>query len=418
MSAILHLASVDYGGAGRASLRVHQALMRNGVASRLLVRDSRSGVADVHAVSSTQPRLRLPRKVLQVAMRRIRFSERFHMYSVADRTFLGDCTEVRSDGFQPQAILLHWVADFVSLSDIKRLHEQYSCPVFWYCLDMAPLTGGCHFAWDCAQYEAECGDCPAAKGSSARRQVHAYFAEKSRVVQRSGVSALAPNRWVQSQIARSALPFGEAPLCYLPVDERVFCPSAGPPAASGPGFRVFFASSFDADERKGSHLFEQALQSLESMLLAGGRDPAEILVCHPGPVPDRLSARLRIRFESVPFAESEQDLAALYQSADCFVSASIEDSGPMMVVEAMMTGCPVVAFDVGVAVELVENDRSGFVVPTGDCEAMAAAMYQLSDMPKDEQERYGRRARDVVLPIAASQNFASRLMSALRLATG
>jgi glycosyltransferase involved in cell wall biosynthesis len=58
-------------------------------------------------------------------------------------------------------------------------------------------------------------------------------------------------------------------------------------------------------------------------------------------------------------ANNEQ-LAAAYQAADIFVCPSIEDAGPMMINQSIMTGTPVVSFEMGVALDLVITGETGF----------------------------------------------------------
>ncbi|HAK12692.1 MAG TPA: glycosyl transferase family 1, partial [Chitinophagaceae bacterium] len=47
--------------------------------------------------------------------------------------------------------------------------------------------------------------------------------------------------------------------------------------------------------------------------------------------------------QQLPFANTEQALAKYYQLADLFISPSIEDAGPMMILESLPCGTPVIA---------------------------------------------------------------------------
>ncbi len=43
-----------------------------------------------------------------------------------------------------------------------KLNKRNKCNQFLlYMMDMAPMTGGCHYAWDCEKYKMKCGGCPA-----------------------------------------------------------------------------------------------------------------------------------------------------------------------------------------------------------------------------------------------------------------
>jgi len=55
-----------------------------------------------------------------------------------------------------------------------------------------------------------------------------------------------------------------------------------------------------------------------------------------------------------------------------------EDEGlPNVVMEAMLTGTPVVAFDVGGVRELINSDEVGYVVPSNDTQLMAVKTLKL-----------------------------------------
>jgi glycosyltransferase involved in cell wall biosynthesis len=62
---------------------------------------------------------------------------------------------------------------------------------------------------------------------------------------------------------------------------------------------------------------------------------------------------------------------------------------PRVVLEAYAAGVPVLASDVGGLPELVEDGRSGFLLPWGDPNAWTAAMQKL--LADQEAVRLGRR---------------------------
>jgi glycosyltransferase involved in cell wall biosynthesis len=78
-------------------------------------------------------------------------------------------------------------------------------------------------------------------------------------------------------------------------------------------------------------------------------------------------------------------LSKAYQSADLFVSTSIQDSGPMMVNESIMCGTPVVAFEVGVVPDLVKDGVSGYRVPVMDTAALSKNMAKVLELNKQER---------------------------------
>jgi glycosyltransferase involved in cell wall biosynthesis len=68
------------------------------------------------------------------------------------------------------------------------------------------------------------------------------------------------------------------------------------------------------------------------------------------------SVRNQFDFESTMLGYlSYEDLAKAYNAADVFVCPSIEDSGPSMINQSALCGTPIVAFEMGVAFDLVNE---------------------------------------------------------------
>jgi glycosyltransferase involved in cell wall biosynthesis len=95
----------------------------------------------------------------------------------------------------------------------------------------------------------------------------------------------------------------------------------------------------------------------------------------------------------VRFTGRREDVAGLLASLDLFVSASRSEAFGIALVEAMASGLPVVAAATEGAREIVEDGRTGLIVPVNDVDSLAAAV---SDLLGDEPRRLalGERARE------------------------
>jgi len=76
------------------------------------------------------------------------------------------------------------------------------------------------------------------------------------------------------------------------------------------------------------------------------------------------------------------DVAELLRSFDVFVSASRSESFGIAIAEAMASGVPVVSTMTAGAREIVDEDKTGRLVPIGDAEDLAEAICKLLDDPK------------------------------------
>ena len=112
------------------------------------------------------------------------------------------------------------------------------------------------------------------------------------------------------------------------------------------------------------------------------------------------------------FVGAQNDIAPFFLAADSFALTSREDPFPLVNMEAMSFGLPVVAFaGAGGAPELIEND-AGIVVPYLDVEAMAEAVIRLQDDPPLRQ-RLGNRARAKMSEAFSPEHYTDRLLDRL-----
>jgi len=102
-----------------------------------------------------------------------------------------------------------------------------------------------------------------------------------------------------------------------------------------------------------------------------------------GPERDRMMARARDRGVAYAFTFSGHcdDVPAKLAAADIFVLPSRSEAFPNAVLEAMAAGLPVVATGVGGILELVDEGRTGLLMPPADPSALADRLVGLMAAP-------------------------------------
>lgn len=150
-----------------------------------------------------------------------------------------------------------------------------------------------------------------------------------------------------------------------------------------------------SDSRKNVGLLFEAYKRLRERIEGA---PRLVLAGLSGPTDDDwaraegLGIRGEVEMhESVP----EEKLAELYRGAGLFVLSSDEEGLGLVVGEAMASGTPVVSTDCGGPSTLIDDGRTGFLVPTGDAEALADRMAHLVSHPT-LAESMGRAGRELV----------------------
>jgi glycosyltransferase involved in cell wall biosynthesis len=89
---------------------------------------------------------------------------------------------------------------------------------------------------------------------------------------------------------------------------------------------------------------------------------------------------------------SRNDVKDLYAASDAFVLSSRREGNPLVLLEAMAAGLPVVATDVGVVSTMTEPGTTALLVPPGRPSELAAAMHSVMDMG-DEAQALGEAGR-------------------------
>jgi glycosyltransferase involved in cell wall biosynthesis len=128
------------------------------------------------------------------------------------------------------------------------------------------------------------------------------------------------------------------------------------------------------EERKGHRFLFEAAAELKRQ----GRR-LHYKIAGDGPEREKLrelAAALGLQ-EEIEFVGFVSDVAAFLASIDLFVLPSLFEGLGVAALEAMAAGRPVVATEVGGLSELVEDRRTGLVVPPGDAHALARALHEL-----------------------------------------
>jgi glycosyltransferase involved in cell wall biosynthesis len=156
---------------------------------------------------------------------------------------------------------------------------------------------------------------------------------------------------------------------------------------------IFFGSTSVDHKRKGMNYLIEALKILDEtrhdkfsnilLLVAGNFDDTQSL--------------LPFESRNLGILENNEELASVYQAADVFVCPSIEDSGPMMINQAIMTGTPVVSFEMGVSEDLVITGQTGYRAELKNSRDMAAGINFVLSLSEIEHQAMCVNSRNLAL---------------------
>ncbi|GAB6392000.1 MAG: glycosyltransferase family 4 [Treponematales bacterium] len=367
---VLHINISDrLGGAAIAAFRLHRAMREAGIDSRYFALN-RVITDDEYIITAS----RFERHVSAVINRVLEnlagkpmrnraglFSPFRFGLNIARRSAIAEAAA------SADIIYLHWICG--GLLDIRGLKTilKTGKPVFWFMHDMFPITGGCHYAFDCAAYETNCEHCPCAAARRRRFSLASRQFRRKRLVFRrfDNLAFIAPSRWLFDCAKRSALTKDKR-IEHIPnlIDGAVFKPLDKETAR-----RLFGASAarnartrsigFGADAAltnpyKGWEYLVEALNLLkqdESMRDA----PIELLIFGSS-YNEAIAKTIPFKAHFLGRLSDEYSLAMTYNAMDVFVIPSTAENFPNTVLESLACGTPVVGFDTGGIPDMVSRE--------------------------------------------------------------
>jgi N-acetyl-alpha-D-glucosaminyl L-malate synthase BshA len=131
-------------------------------------------------------------------------------------------------------------------------------------------------------------------------------------------------------------------------------------------------------------IFAQVAAKMDARLILVGDGPET-------PVAEQAAKQLGV-LDRVTFIGVVDRVAPLLPAADLFLLPSASESFGLVALEAMASGVPVVASDVGGLPEVIQHGTTGYLAPVGDVDQMAEyAIDLLSDCTK--QKAFARAAQ-------------------------
>lgn len=122
---------------------------------------------------------------------------------------------------------------------------------------------------------------------------------------------------------------------------------------------------------------------------------ARLVIVGEGPLFRKL-AKLAEELEvssRVIFAGYREDVLELIRGFDVFVLPSLAEGLSIALLEAMASGLPVIASEVGGIPEVFGNSHCGRLVPPKDATALSVAMVEIGLLDNDHKKRLGKEGR-------------------------
>lgn len=277
---------------------------------------------------------------------------------------------------------------------LKYLCEKYNAPLFVSAVDMQPMTGGCYYFHDCNGYKEQCRCCPVMKESEIP---YKNFKLKKEVYAKYPIFACG-NTYMKNFFIQSSL-WNDDSYLNLPciINEDTFRIKERYSAReyfglSNDAFVIFSGARNLFEERKGMKFlfsaidkFKRSNKDVEVELVLAGNSYGNVVSIQD------------VRVVMIGYLTTDE-LVSMYSAADVFACTSWNDAGPSMVNQSIMCGTPVLAFDTGVAMDIVIKGITGYKAKLRDTDDLAIGLERLysdisndPDMFTDRCRTYGLR---------------------------
>jgi glycosyltransferase involved in cell wall biosynthesis len=389
---IFHFCALGKGGAADAALNVHRGFLRKGYDSWFVTRSSERHHVEAYApnVLTMVPETSVDFNHAEPPRRPEFTTFTLDDYAVSDsslRALLADA----------DLINLAWPGKFLSVQNIATI-TRLGVPVMMTLRDMNQITGGCHFFHGCTQWTQGCGSCPQAPEIAPEDFPAQVYEAKKTTWNFEAVTFVALSDHSLDVLARSPLAAG-VPTVKLPnyVNTEVFyrdlTPLSEAEALASDVLKIGYLPSFGS-RVKGHREFLAALRHLHqkraelkvTILLAANDtlapDETPYEVVKIGAIADR------------------NKLRHFYNACDIVAVPSLEETFSNTTIEALACGVPVVGFRTGVLQEVLADGDCGAAVEMGHVMALADAILDLVDAPRDREaitarieQAYGQQSR-------------------------
>lgn len=294
-------------------------------------------------------------------------------------------------------LILFW-QEMLSFSSVKALYEKLHCQIHFMGVDYSQMSGGCHFTRDCSRFQVGCGYCPAI--SSNRLKDFTYFNVKYREQIYKDIKPIVyGNTYMRDMFYKKSYLLNNARVEpsydiydlneFYPIDKQELRQKYGIPDSKK--FIIFFGCQDLNEPRKGmSYLFD-SLDVLWGKLQPEER--SEVLICIAGRSISDLDKKVKFEYNYLGYVPINQ-MPELYSLADVYLSPSIDDAGPTMVNQSLCCGTPVVAFEMGTALESIKGNERGYCAKLRDVEDFAYGIYSIMKLSSVEKDTISKKCRE------------------------
>lgn len=267
---------------------------------------------------------------------------------IATKKFIEEVKE-----YDPDIIHLHNIHGYyINIEILFNYLKEVNKPVIWTLHDCWAFTGHCvYFDYvGCDKWKDGCGDCPQ-KNTYPNSKVFDnsklnYQKKKQLFTSIKNMTIVTPSKWLANLVKESFLGKYDVEVINNGIDLDVFKPTES-------NFRerynlqekfIVLGVASVWDNRKGLKYFVELSKKLG--------DEYRIVVVG---ITEKQKKKLPNDIIAITRTNNVKELAEIYTAADVFVNPTLEDNFPTTNIEAIACGTPVITFNTGGSVEIIDS---------------------------------------------------------------
>lgn len=353
MKILIISTSETEGGAARAALRLHNALLENNFDSTMLVQSKQTDNYTVIGPKNKIDRMMgIMRPIFEQLILRNKNNSGnlFSTSKLSNKNILKKIREIN-----PDIINIHWFQNgCLSIEDLAKINK----PIIFTLHDNWLYTGGCHISFMCSKYKDICQNCPSIKGRVKKDISYNTFKRKKRFFEKINFSVITLSNFVTIQAKESFLLKNKTITCLgNPINTEIFKPITKRNAREilnlplNEKIILFGAMNPIKDMNKGADLLFETLnmdsQDNYSIIIIGASKTKQTF--------------LKQKTYYYGFVHDDYTLSLLYNAADIVIVPSRQENLSNMIMESLSCGTPVLAFDVGGNSDMIDHRKNGYL---------------------------------------------------------
>ena len=388
---IIHLSYSDIvGGAPRATYRIHQSLLKQGINSRLWVNEKKSEDRTVGELNNKIGKVlnKLFKVVKYFLVKMLKTENKIiHSLSVFPSNWVKHINNSDAD-----IVHLHWIqGEMLSIKHISKIKK----PIVWTLHDMWAFCGAEHYTNDNRWRE---GYYPNNRPNyESGFDLNRWTWNRKKKYLKTPIQIVTPSTWLAKCVSESAL-MKNWPVSVIatPIDTDHWKPIDKKNArqllnlSQDANLILFGAAGGGKDPRKGYDLLLSALEYIKT-----DKKIKKIELVVFGQSKPKSQPNLGFPIHYFGHLYDDLRLAALYSVADVMVVPSRQDNFPNTAIEAQACGTPVVSFDIGGLPDIIEHQKTGYLAKAFDTRDLANGITWV--LEQSDSKKLGNNARERVV---------------------